>query len=119
MQNRVVGCPERVVVLTIGLLTGTSIWALAVIAILANFTAIERIVYVWRVTDWVALASTTQKAISHSSAQMSDADHEREALPGMQEDRFSMQNAINLSNDTSAGNSHSPTSIVGINEGHQ
>jgi CDP-diacylglycerol--glycerol-3-phosphate 3-phosphatidyltransferase len=111
--------PERVVVLAIGLLTGTSIWALAVLAVLANVTAIERIVYVWRVTDWVALASTTPRGTSQSSALVGDEDHVREAMPKMQEDRLSIQNAINLSSDTSAGNSHSPTSIVGMNEGHE
>jgi CDP-diacylglycerol---glycerol-3-phosphate 3-phosphatidyltransferase len=42
--------PERVVILAIGLLTGTTIWALALLAILSHVTAIERLVYVWRNT---------------------------------------------------------------------
>lgn len=41
--------PERVVILAIGLLTGTVFWALLVLAIFSNVTAIERIVHVWRV----------------------------------------------------------------------
>lgn len=42
--------PERVVILTIGLLTGAVIWALVLLAIFSNVTAIERIVHIWRVT---------------------------------------------------------------------
>jgi CDP-diacylglycerol--glycerol-3-phosphate 3-phosphatidyltransferase len=42
--------PERVVILAIGLLTGTTIWALTLLAILTHVTAIERIVHVWRAT---------------------------------------------------------------------
>src|SRR5256884_5043493 len=41
--------PERVVILAIGLLTGAVIWALVILAIFSNVTAIERIVHVWRV----------------------------------------------------------------------
>lgn len=40
--------PERVVILAFGLLTGTTIWAVIVIAIFSQVTVIERIVYVWR-----------------------------------------------------------------------
>src|SRR2546423_10382865 len=39
--------PERVVILAIGLLTGAVIWALIILAIFSNVTAIERIVHVW------------------------------------------------------------------------
>jgi CDP-diacylglycerol--glycerol-3-phosphate 3-phosphatidyltransferase len=42
--------PERVVILAIGLLTGTTVWALALLAILSHVTAIERLAYVWRIT---------------------------------------------------------------------
>jgi CDP-diacylglycerol--glycerol-3-phosphate 3-phosphatidyltransferase len=42
--------PERVVILAIGLLTGTVIWALILLAIFSHVTAIERIVHVWRIT---------------------------------------------------------------------
>lgn len=42
--------PERVVILAIGLLTGASIWALLLLAVFANVTAIERIAYIWQVT---------------------------------------------------------------------
>jgi len=43
--------PERVVILAIGLLTSTTIWALLLLAILSQVTAIERIVHVWRATQ--------------------------------------------------------------------
>jgi len=49
--------PERVVLLAIGLLSGTSIWALALLAIFSQVTAIERVVYVWRITSHAAQPS--------------------------------------------------------------
>ncbi|GAC1646123.1 MAG: CDP-alcohol phosphatidyltransferase family protein [Ktedonobacteraceae bacterium] len=42
--------PERVVLLAIGLLSGTSIWILGILAVFSNVTAVERIVAVWRLT---------------------------------------------------------------------
>jgi CDP-diacylglycerol--glycerol-3-phosphate 3-phosphatidyltransferase len=42
--------PERVVILAIGLLAGVIIWAVLLLAIFSNVTAVERIVYMWRVT---------------------------------------------------------------------
>ena len=41
--------PERVIVLAIGLLIGAVFWALVILAVFSNVTAIERIVHVWRV----------------------------------------------------------------------
>src|SRR5438067_12491492 len=43
--------PERVIILAIGLLIGAVFWALLILAIFSNVTAIERIVHVWRVTS--------------------------------------------------------------------
>src|SRR5579885_3064152 len=42
--------PERVVILALGLLTGATIWALILLAVFSNVTAIERIAHVWRIT---------------------------------------------------------------------
>ena len=42
--------PERVVILAIGLLFGAVFWALLILAIFSNVTAIERIVHVWGIT---------------------------------------------------------------------
>ena len=42
--------PERVVILAIGLITGTVIWAVLLLAIFSNFTAVERVVHIWQVT---------------------------------------------------------------------
>jgi phosphatidylglycerophosphate synthase len=39
--------PERVVILALGLLTGAVFWALVILAIFSNVTAIERMVHVW------------------------------------------------------------------------
>lgn len=58
--------PERVVVLAAGLLFGVSVWAMALLAILSNVTAIERIVHVWRITNRQAIASNAANgSISH------------------------------------------------------
>jgi CDP-diacylglycerol---glycerol-3-phosphate 3-phosphatidyltransferase len=40
--------PERVVILAIGLVVGAVFWALVILAVFSNVTAIERIVHVWR-----------------------------------------------------------------------
>ena len=42
--------PERVIVLGVGLITGLVLPALAIVAVLANFTALQRLVHVWRET---------------------------------------------------------------------
>lgn len=42
--------PERVIILAIGLLSNTSIWALALLAVFTHVTAVERIISVWRTT---------------------------------------------------------------------
>src|SRR6266851_4516805 len=42
--------PERVVILAIGLLTGAVIWALVLLAIFSNVTAVERVMHIWRTT---------------------------------------------------------------------
>jgi phosphatidylglycerophosphate synthase len=42
--------PERVIILAIGLLIGAVFWALVILAVFSNVTAIERIAHVWRVS---------------------------------------------------------------------
>jgi CDP-diacylglycerol--glycerol-3-phosphate 3-phosphatidyltransferase len=42
--------PERVVILAIGLLTGTVMWALILLAVFSHVTAIERVVHVMRIS---------------------------------------------------------------------
>ncbi len=42
--------PERVIIVAIGLLSNTSIWALAILAVFSNITALERMISVWRST---------------------------------------------------------------------
>src|SRR5579875_916027 len=51
--------PERVVLLAIGLLTHTGIWALALLAVLSNVTAVERIIVVWRAAKSVSAQQQT------------------------------------------------------------
>ncbi len=42
--------PERVVILAIGLLSNTGIWAVALLAVFSHVTAVERIISVWHTT---------------------------------------------------------------------
>jgi CDP-diacylglycerol--glycerol-3-phosphate 3-phosphatidyltransferase len=56
--------PERVVILTIGLLTGTTIWALMLLAILTHVTAIERIAHVWRATSRPGVSNDVKHVVA-------------------------------------------------------
>ncbi|GCF11925.1 CDP-alcohol phosphatidyltransferase family protein [Dictyobacter arantiisoli] len=47
--------PERVVVLAIGLLFGLTMWALLVLAIFSNITAVERMVTIFRATQQASI----------------------------------------------------------------
>lgn len=64
--------PERVVILAIGLLTGTTIWALTLLAILTHVTAIERIVHVWRATIQPGVSKEVQHNIVDGLVQEPD-----------------------------------------------
>ena len=60
--------PERVVLLAVGLLTGLSMWAIILLAILSQMTAIERIVYVWRTTSQVLVTNEVKHLSSDAFA---------------------------------------------------
>jgi CDP-diacylglycerol--glycerol-3-phosphate 3-phosphatidyltransferase len=63
-KNGLLARPERVVILAIGLLTHTDIWAVAILAVLSNVTAFERIFSVWRTTQNQLPPSTEQASQS-------------------------------------------------------
>jgi CDP-diacylglycerol---glycerol-3-phosphate 3-phosphatidyltransferase len=71
--------PERVILLAIGLLTGTAIWALALLALFSNVTAVERIVAVWRSIRRQSLAIRSTTLTAHE--QVTSTDHRH--LPGV------------------------------------
>ncbi|HTI13037.1 MAG TPA: CDP-alcohol phosphatidyltransferase family protein [Dictyobacter sp.] len=60
--------PERVILLAIGLLTNTGIWALALLAVFSNITAVERMVTVWRNTR----QSAVKRDIAYQQQQQED-----------------------------------------------
>lgn len=76
--------PERVIILAIGLLSGTGIciWTLALLAVFSNVTAIERIMTVWR-TIRATTASTTVIAMTdeHLPTHELDTSEEQHHLP--------------------------------------
>ncbi len=73
--------PERVVLLAIGLLSGTSIWALALLAIFSQVTAIERVVYVWRITSHAAQPSKAGSLPVDILAEAKDTHEDNLHLP--------------------------------------
>jgi CDP-diacylglycerol--glycerol-3-phosphate 3-phosphatidyltransferase len=90
--------PERVVILALGLLTGLSIWAIIILAIFSQVTAIERIVYVWRTTSSSAGKTLTTNEVKHLSSDAFATAHN--------------------TTDTGTGNLHMPTT-VGTNEARE
>lgn len=66
--------PERVVLLAIGLLTGTGIWALALLAVLSNVTAVERVIAVQR-------AAKAFGAQQQAQTQSGDTSKKNQHLP--------------------------------------
>jgi CDP-diacylglycerol---glycerol-3-phosphate 3-phosphatidyltransferase len=62
--------PERVIILAIGLLTNTSIWALALLAVFSHVTAVERIIVVWRATR---VSVNAQEHMSHVTTDQQNA----------------------------------------------
>lgn len=65
--------PERVVILAIGLITGTVIWAVLLLAIFSNFTAVERIAHVWQVTRKLEQAKSQPDTISSDKQSSAEA----------------------------------------------
>jgi CDP-diacylglycerol--glycerol-3-phosphate 3-phosphatidyltransferase len=67
IKNGLLARPERVILLALGLLTGTTIWALALLAVFANVTVVERMVFVWRSLVSSEALPAPQKPARHSS----------------------------------------------------
>ncbi|HZU67566.1 MAG TPA: CDP-alcohol phosphatidyltransferase family protein [Ktedonobacteraceae bacterium] len=67
--------PERVVILALGLLTGTTIWALILLAVFSNVTAIERIAHVWGITLRKPVATSEPVQISGSTGGDGQVSH--------------------------------------------
>jgi CDP-diacylglycerol--glycerol-3-phosphate 3-phosphatidyltransferase len=96
--------PERVILLAIGLLTGTAIWALALLAAFANVTAIERIFSVWRSIQSAGVQSIDIQSIDKQSADQAKEQHTAQQLSN---DQYA------ASSDNSDNRSISP---IGTNE---
>ncbi len=79
--------PERVIILAIGLLTNTGIWALALLAVFANVTAVERILSVWRTTT--RLAAEKREAATMNKQDTSTNNHQLPNTVGMNDMRES------------------------------
>ncbi len=73
--------PERVVILALGLLSGMSIWAVTLLAILSQATAIERIVYVRHITKRSVQTSQAQSFSTDMLALRKDASADNGRAP--------------------------------------
>ncbi len=67
--------PERVVILALGFLTGTTIWALILLAFFSNVTAVERIVHVWRITLRKPVPTSEPVALSRKAGGDGQVSH--------------------------------------------
>jgi len=72
--------PERVIILAIGLLTNTGIWALALLAVFSHVTAVQRIIVVWRATS---ASANAQKHMSQLTADQQHAGKDTHDGPSM------------------------------------
>ncbi len=79
--------PERVVILAIGLLTGTTIWALLLLAILSHVTAVERIVHVWRSTNQPEINNEVKHVVVEELAQKPDRSVSDRHMPSETHER--------------------------------
>jgi CDP-diacylglycerol--glycerol-3-phosphate 3-phosphatidyltransferase len=90
--------PERVVLLAIGLLTGTTIWALALLAILSHVTSLERIVHVWRAASRPAKNNAATQFSADELASNSDGNvPETHVSTGANEHRESSVTSVSTS----------------------
>ena len=71
--------PERVILLAIGLITHTGIWALALLAVFSNVTALERIFSIWRATR----QSVGKRELASTTTALQDTSSGNRQLPDM------------------------------------
>ena len=122
--------PERVVILAIGLLSGTSIWAVALLAIFSQGTAIERIVYVWRITSRTMqtneadVGASLVGTLSRGHTQPGGLADQPGGLvnitsseKGDGKSRPYVSDVLTTAKDTSADSRQVPTTKMGMNEG--
>lgn len=83
--------PERVVILAVGLLTGTTIWALTLLAVLSHVTTVERILHVWRAASQPA---ATQCAVNAPDQHKDGSVPDRPASIDANEQRDSSTSSV-------------------------
>ena len=106
--------PERVVILAIGLLSGTTILAVFLLAILSQVTAIERVVYVWRITSQAL--QTSEADVGTSLTETLSGGKTTQSEMGDHKGRPYASDGLSKAKDTSADNLHVPATKVGTNE---
>jgi len=108
--------PERVVILAIGLLSGTSIGAVLLLAFLSQVTAIERVVYVWRITLTSQTLQTSEAEVGVSLTEPLSGGQVTQSEAGDHKGRPYASDVLSKTKDASADNLHVPATKVGMNE---
>jgi phosphatidylglycerophosphate synthase len=108
--------PERVVVLAIGLLSGTTILAVLLLAVLSQVTAVERVVYVWRITSTSQTLQTSKTDIGASLAETFSGGKTNQSEIGDHKVRPYATGVHSKAKGMSADDLHVPATKIGTNE---
>lgn len=99
--------PERVVILAIGLLTGTTIWALTLLAVLSHVTAVERIIHVWRAANQPGEGGGAKQVSAEGLAQKTDSSaSDRQTSINASEQKDSPADSVPTSFPPLTGSAH-------------
>ena len=107
--------PERVVILAIGLLSGTVLWAVLLLAIFSNVTAIERIAHVWQITRPAA----HDEAVYRPGAVSPDTQGSRDAETSPGDPQRESQEPVKTSEGSNPSIEPVHTSVPPFNPGVQ
>jgi hypothetical protein len=99
-KTGLLACPEHGVILAIGLLSHTGIWALALLAVLTHITAMERMFAVWQGTH---KTPEVYDAATHDAHETSTDNHH---LPTMAETNEARKGRLSTA-------AHSCTAVYG------
>lgn len=108
-RTGLVARPERVVILALGLLTGTTIWALVLLAVFSNVTALERVVLIWRITLHQPMppSELIEGEVDDHKGRLYEASDGLESAPGRQlgEDQDIESGALTMHSQNRTGDS--------------
>lgn len=84
LKSGLMARPERVLLLAAGLMLGGAsllLWTVGILAVTSTFTAIQRIVVVWRMLAYAQPSEATSAPVSRSDAARADASRPTHGVP--------------------------------------